>query len=120
MIDSKEFFIDLVNAIPSGTEWLFQSSYASFFEAIKGIPVVNESSVFKIDFQDLYRKQLSDLANDNLFECINDFEVRETGKKILEAYDGFVIVTLSRDFKIERTRLSKYLNNDLLFISDEW
>jgi hypothetical protein len=120
MIDSQIFFVDLVNAIPSDTEWILQSSYSRLFEAIKGIPYVKELSVFKIDFQESYRKQLSELANNNLYECINDLEIFEKGKKLLEAYDGFVIVTVSKDFKIEGTHLQKYLNNDLLFISDVW
>jgi hypothetical protein len=120
MIDSQDFFIELVNAIPSNTEWILQSSFNRLFEAIKGIPYVNELSVFKINFQENFRKQISELANNNLYECINDLEIFENGKKLLEAFDGFVIVTLSKDFKIEGTALPKYLNNDILFISDVW
>jgi hypothetical protein len=120
MIDRQEFFIDLINAIPSNTEWLLQSSFTRLFEAIKGIPYIDELSVVKINFQDHFRKQISELANNNLYECINDLEIFENGKKLLEAFDGFVIVTVSKNFNMEDTNLSKYLNNDLLFISDVW
>ena len=120
MIDRQEFFIDLINAIPSNTEWLLQSSFNRLFEAIKGIPYVDEPPVIKINFQDHFRKQISELANNDLYECINDLEIFENGKRLLEAFDGFVIVTVSKGFKIEGTDLPKYLDSDLLFISDVW
>ena len=120
MIDEKEFFIDLVNAIPDKTHWSMQSGFSEVYAAMSGIPLIKEPAAIGLIFKNEYRKQIADLAKDNLHEFINFLEVLEGGRKLLEAFDGFVIVTISKDFDINSTILPKYLDRDLLYISDEW
>ena len=73
-----------------------------------------------IAFRDAFRSQISDLIVDDLFERINFLEVSQNGQKLLEAFDGFVIVTLSKNFPLAGTALSQYLDHDLLFVSEIW
>jgi len=120
MIDEKEYFIDLVSSIPANTDWFIQSPSPKFYEAIKGIPFIREAGVIKILFKSEYRDQIAGLAKDDLYEHINFLEVLQDGKKLLEAFDGFVIVSISKDFVITATVLPKYLDMDLLYVSDNW
>ena len=61
---------------------------------------------------------IADLIIDDLFERINFLEVSRDGQKLLEAFDGFVIVTLSKNFPLAGTALLQYLDQDLLFVSE--
>jgi hypothetical protein len=120
MIDEKDFFVDLVNAIPANTNWSLQSSFPELYEAMMGIPFFRESTNIELTFKDEFRDQLATLAKNNRYEYINFLQVFQNGKKILEAFDGFVIVTISKGFSIKGASLSKYLDKDLLYISDDW
>jgi hypothetical protein len=120
MIDEYEFFSNLVNSIPAHTEWYLQSTSPEFYEEIKGIPFVRETTVIKILFENKYRNQIAGLAKDDLYERINFLEIFQSGKKLLEAFDGFVMVSISKDFNITATALPKYLDMDLLYVSDNW
>lgn len=120
MINEKRFFIDLANAIPSNTEWSMQSSSSEVVATLDGIPMSRNSTDIDFTFIEEHRARIIELANDDLFECINMLIVYKDSVQLLEAFDGFVIVTLSKSFDITATNLEKYLDNDLLFISDDW
>src|SRR5258706_1936468 len=120
MTKEQTFFIDLVNAIPDNTHWSFQCYADEFYATLLGIPLVTEPATIGIAFRDAFRSQIACLTNDDLFERINFLEVSQDGQKLLEAFDGFVIVTLSKNFPLAGTALSQYLDQDLLFVSDNW
>ena len=120
MTDEKEFFIDLVNAIPDNTHWSMQSSFSEVFVALAGIPLIKEVATIGLAFKNEYRKQIADLVEGDLHERINFLQVFQDGKKLLEAFDGFVIVTLSKNFVLQGTSLHNYLNSDFLYVSDNW
>ena len=120
MIDEKEFFIDLATAIPSNTEWSMQSSFSEVVAALDGIPINKNSTDIDFTFTEDHRSKIIGLANADLFQCINMLMVYQGTAKLLEAFDGFVIVILSKSFDVTTTNLEKYLNNDLLYVSDDW
>ena len=120
MTKEQTFFIDLVNAIPDNTHWSFQCYADEFYATLRGIPLVMEPATIGIAFRDAFRSQIAGLIIDDLFERINFLEVSQDGQKLLEAFDGFVIVTLSKNFPLAGTALSQYLDQDLLFVSDNW
>jgi len=120
MTKEQTFFIDLMNTIPDDTHWSFQSSSSELLAALSGLPLVTEPATIGLTFRGAFRRQIADLANDNLYESINFLEVSQDGQKLLEAFDGFVIVTLSKNFPLAGTALSQYLDQDLLFVSDNW
>jgi hypothetical protein len=108
-----------VNTIPNDTHWSFKSSSSELLAALSGLPLVTEPATIGLTFWGL-RRQIADLANDELYESINFLEVSQSGQKLLEAFDGFIIITLSKHFPLAGTALTQYLNQDLLFISDNW
>jgi len=120
MIDSHEFFVDLIDSIPSGTKWLMQFSFDDVREALDQIPLSKEGPCVQLNFKNEFRNQFIGLSDGELYEHINYFGVFQESKKLVEAFDGFVIVIVSKDFRINHTALPKYLNNDLLCISDDW
>jgi hypothetical protein len=120
MTKEQTFFIDLVNAIPDNTHWSFHCYADEFYATLLGIPLVTERATIGIAFRDAFRSQIAGLTIDDLFERINFLEVSQNGQKLLEAFDGFVIVTLSKSFPLAGTALSQYLDQDLLFVSDNW
>lgn len=119
MIDKKELFIDLMAAIPDNTDWKMQF-WLPPPEAMHDIPITRNSDNIDLKFNSQYRDQISKLAERDLYRAINWFEVRENGKKLVEAFDGFVIVTVSKDFDISKTSLPRYLDDDILFVADDW
>jgi hypothetical protein len=120
MMDEKQFFIDLINAIPENTYWSFQSASSEVYAALNGIQIISEAATHGLHFKNEFRQQIADLVKDDLFEGINFLEVVKEGEKLLEAFDGFVIVTISKNFDIKETALPKYLNMDLLYVADNW
>ena len=120
MTKEQAFFINLVNAIPDNTHWSFQCYADEFYATLRGMPLVTEQATIGIAFKDAFRSQIAKLITDNLFEHINFLEVSQDGQKLLEAFDGFVIVTLSKNFPLAGTSLSQYLDQDLLYVSDTW
>jgi hypothetical protein len=120
MTKEQTFFIDLVNAIPDKTHWSFQCYANEFYTILRGIPLVTEPATIGMAFRDAFRPQITGLIIDDLFEHINFLEVTQDGQKLLEAFDGFVIVTLSKNFPLAGTALSQYLDQDLLFVSEIW
>jgi len=117
---NKELFIDLVAAIPDNTDWSMQSAFPEVYEAMTGIPYTRESINIELKFNFEFRDQILRLAQDDLYQFINFLEVSLDGKKLVEAYDGFVMVTLSKDFDISKTSLPKHIDTDGLYISDSW
>jgi hypothetical protein len=87
---------------------------------MSGTTLFRESATFGLTFKNEYRQQIGDLLKEDLYEKINSPAVFKDGKKLLEAFDGFVIVTVSKHFPIGETALPKYLDMDQLFISEEW
>ena len=120
MTKEQVFFIDLVNAIPDNTRWSFQCYADEFYTSMRGIPLVTEPATIGIAFRDAFRSQIAGLIIDDLFERINYLEVSQDGHKLLEAFDGFEIVTLSKNFSLAGTALLQYLDQDLLFVSEIW
>jgi len=120
MTKEQAFFIDLVNAIPDNTHWSLQCYADEFYTTLRGIPRVTEPATIGIDFRETFRSQIADLINDDIFERINFLEVSQDGQKLLEAFDGFLMVTLSKNFQLAGTALSQYLDQDLLFVSEIW
>ena len=120
MTKEQSFFIDLINAIPDNTHWSFQCYADEVYATLCGIPLVTEAATIGLDFQDTFRSQIAGLTIDDLFESINFLDVSQNGHKLLEAFDGFMIVTLSKNFPLAGPALSQYLDQDLLFVSDTW
>jgi hypothetical protein len=63
---------------------------------------------------------LADISINDIHEFIQNVEIVWQGRKIFEAYDGFVIGTVSKHFDIAKTALESHLNQDILFISSKW
>lgn len=120
MINESVFFIDLVNAISDNTHWSLQFYSSDIYAALSGITLVKEPATIGLTFTNIFREQIAALAHKNLQEHINFLQVFEHGQKLVEAFDGFAIVTLSKHFAFAGTALAQYLDQDLLYISDEW
>jgi len=109
-----------VSALPNGTHWSFQSYDPKVYEVLSGVPLVTEPATIGMDFKEAYRQPVADLVNGDLFESINFLEVSLDDVKLLEAFDGFVIVTVSKTFPLAGTNLTQYLDQDWLYVSDNW
>lgn len=120
MTKEQAFFIDLVNAIPDNTHWSLQCYADEFYATLRGIPLMTEPAMIGIAFRDAFRSQIAGLIIDDVFERINFLKVSQNGLKLLEAFDGFEIVTLSKNFSLAGTALSQYLDQDLLYVSETW
>lgn len=120
MTNEQIFFIDIVNAIPDQSYWSFQCYDKEVFAALNGIPLIDEQATIGLSFSYDLREQITELAANDLYERINFLEIFKDGCKLLEAFDGFVIVTISKNFPLVGTKLFHYLNQDLLFVSETW
>jgi hypothetical protein len=122
MSETRLLFIDVVNSMPYNSEWYFHvgSVHKDFFDAIEGIPYETGDIFVKLILKEEYKKKLVALSVDDLYEHIQEVKVFWEGRKIFEAYDGFVIGTLSRYYDITGTVLVKHLGQDILYVSSEW
>jgi hypothetical protein len=120
MRESRQFFIDVVNSMPLDSEWFIQAPDEEFLDAIKEIPHEIDEVYIRILLKDAYRSMLADISSNDLHECIHQVKIFWKQKKIFEAYDGFVIGTVSENFDLAGTALEDHLDQDILFISSEW
>jgi hypothetical protein len=108
--------------MPSNSEWLFHVPpvYKEFFDAIEGVSYETGDIFVKLTLKEEYRRKVAAISVNDLHELIQEARVLWEGRKIFEAFDGFVIGTVSKYFDIVGTPLIKHLGQDILFISSEW
>jgi hypothetical protein len=122
MSETSQFFIDVVSSMPSNSEWYFHVPpvHKEFFDAIEGIPYETGDIFVKLELKEEYRRKVSAISVNDVHELIQEARVFWEGRKIFEAYDGFVIGTVSKFYDINGTALEKHLGQDILYISSEW
>jgi hypothetical protein len=120
--DTSQIFIDLVNSMPIGSDWYFQVSsvHKEFFASLEGVPYEPGEGFLKFILLKEHREKVASLSLLDLHEFIQQATVFWQGRKIFDAYDGFVMNIVSRDFEIKDTPLAKHMNQDILFVSSEW
>ena len=122
MSDTSEFFVDVVNSMPSGSEWHFHVPpvHKEFFDAIQGVSYETGAIFIKLILKEEYRKKVAAISVNDVHELIQEVRIYWEGRKIFEAYDGFVIGTVSKFYDINGTALEKHLGQDILYISSDW
>jgi hypothetical protein len=122
MSEKSQFVIDIVNAMPVQSEWHFYlpPSYKEFYDAIKGVPIEIETIYVKLILREEFRQIVAAISANEIYERVQELQIFFGGQKIFEAYDGFVIGTVSKFYEISGTNLAKHLNKDILYISSDW
>jgi hypothetical protein len=120
--ETGQIFKDIVATLPIGSEWYFDVSpvHEEFFEAMEGIPCEIEEMHVKFEMMEGHREKIQSLVAMELHELIQRAKVIWEGRKIFEAYDGFIMNTVSKYFDIKNSPMESYLNQDILFISSVW
>src|SRR4051812_18103128 len=120
MSETSRFFVDIVNSMPLDSEWFFQAPHKEFTDALQGVKFESAEVFIKLVLKEENRKRLAEIAINDVHEYVQQLKIFWKGEKIFEAYDGFVIGTVSKHFDISKTALLNHLDQDILFISSEW
>ena len=121
MSETSDFFLDIVRSMPLNSKWIAQVPHREFLDSIRPIPYVLSDNVFvQFVLKEEYREILASIPKNDLHELVSNLEVWDDNKKIFEAFDGFEIGTISKEFEINGTPLEHHLNQDILYISRKW
>ena len=89
--------------------------HTDFFDTIKGVRYERKGISVNFILLNEYREQLISLTEKDLHEVIQRASVFWNGQKIFEAFDGFVIGTLSKSI-ISWEHLCKHIWDKIFYI----
>lgn len=120
MSETRQFFIDVVNSMPVGSEWIVQAPDKEFLKAIREIPYLIGEVYITLTLKDENRKNFVAISSEDIYEFIQQAKILYRGRQIFEAYDGFNTGIVSKYFDMTETPLIGHLGQDILIVSSEW